>query len=396
MHQKKRTSLIYILPFLCLIFVIPIYSLIDEDAENSASENRALQQKPTKADLMDWTFTTKYESYINDQLPKRDALIKGYTQYEMGIGKHLIRNLYLTPTNQLILVPSNLDDNAIRVAAKKTNDFSKIAEAKGKTVFFAITPRKNTALREMLVDVFQKNELEKVALFVSELGLPDEQIIDVGSGLREGFSIEERDNFFFKTDFHWNANGAMNGFKLIYNQMNQVLSLTPEDFDIQQFEQVSLPNAKFLGDLNRRLQNQIDFQEQVIYYGLPNEKNLTSHLLVKEKLNKVDVRSIYASKADQPEVNYNDIFTNNLGYYKITNSKALTNEKIIIFKDSYQNATLPFFVQYFAQVEVVDQRYLGEQDCLEVLEESSANTVLIMYNDGNIWGPMFEFNKQND
>lgn len=393
MKKKRIASLIYILPFLSLIFAVPIYSLINEDTNRSFSENRVLQQLPTKADLKDWSFTTKYESYINDQLPKRDMLIKSYTQYEMFVGKHYIRNLYISDSEQLILVPSNLDDQAIQEAAAKTNSLKEKANTLGKEVFFAITPRKSTILNEMLIEIFHKNEEEKINLFKSSLSIPKENIIDIVDFFRTEFSLEERDNFYFKSDFHWNAQGAITAFSAVYKQMNNALHMSTKNFDAQLFNLTKVPKAEFEGDLNRRLQNQFQVPETVAYYDLPNEKDLSVLLLEKDALKKVDVSTIYASHVDQPQVSYNDLFTNNLGYYKINHSKALTHKKILIFKDSYQNATLPFFVKYFEQVEVVDQRYLGQRDCYEVLEASNADIVLIMYNDGNLLGSMFDFDK---
>lgn len=393
MKPNRLHALIYILPFLSLIFVVPIFAVIDKDADKSLSENRALQQFPTKSDLQDWTFTAKYETYINDQLPQRDPLIKSYTQYEMAMDKHFIRNLYIAESDHLFLIPSLIDDGAIQKAAERTNLLKEEAFRLNKEVFFAITPRKNTALSELLIEVFRRDESKKVALFEDELTLPKENVINLSTYFKKQYSLQQRSDFYFRSDFHWNANGAIAAFTGIYNQLNAQLHLTTSPFNPELFKLTTLKEAQFLGDLNRRLQNQLKTEELIAYYELPNPEDLTVLLMENNQLKKVAPNRIYAAHVDQEKVNYNDLFTTNLGYYKIKNNRALTHKKILIFKDSYQNATLPFFVKYFEQLEVVDQRYLGKKDCYDILNESSADIVLIMYNDGNIFGPMYDFNK---
>ena len=64
--------------FSVFLLSIVVLSLVIPDRELSEWENRYLTKAPEVrlADIADGSFMTKYENYINDQMPLRDGFIK--------------------------------------------------------------------------------------------------------------------------------------------------------------------------------------------------------------------------------------------------------------------------------------------------------------------------------
>jgi hypothetical protein len=222
---------------------------------------------------------------------------------------------------------------------------------------------------------------------------PKTNFYNLSKDWRTKFSLEERESFYFKTDSHWNAKGAINAFELLIPTFDIFANFNESSFNQADFEYIEKKDKSYQGDFDRQLQFQFPYKDTSGFYKMPDVDTITSWLYKDGELQKLSINEIYSSGIEETEMNYDKLYTKNYGYYKVVNSNALNRTKLIVIKDSYMNPMLPFFVTYFSQVEIVDPRYISSGDCYSLIEESDADAVLVLFNDGVVFGDMYNFNQ---
>ena len=211
--MKKLHNLLVILPFFLILGWFTYQSMTLPDQEISEVENRELMQMPELEENVEITsgaiqkYTGEITEYVVDQFPNRDEFLKFYSQLEMAQRKIFLRNVYLADSEWLMThiyeVPNEQWGwltSVIRQAKEKVDI----------PFVYAVLPQKNDLLHQIengLID--NNNSFKNKAQLLEQLGtLEDVTTIDVSEYMLETFELEERKNFYFKTDFHWNSYGA--------------------------------------------------------------------------------------------------------------------------------------------------------------------------------------------
>lgn len=71
--------------------------------------------------------------------------------------------------------------------------------------------------------------------------------------------------------------------------------------------------------------------------------------------------------------------------------KNKNNTNLLVLKDSYANAIVPFLAQHFSDTYVLDLRHYKEKSVYQYIKDHDINVVLILYNDTNLSGEMYSF-----
>lgn len=255
-----------------------------------------------------------------------------------------------------------------------------------------MTPRKTTVQQPLLLSYIQnqEKELEQSYYFLNSLNSNDISSINILEYFINNFDQEELKELYFRTDHHWNSKGAYEAFKYIINQSNENnmgFNYLIKDDD---YETTKLTDIKFMGSLNKPLFMEIQYETEVDYVHMKQVNEKEYFLLEKDKINKVDERKIVAKKINNNDfIGYSELFTGDLAYYKVINNNFKINKKIIIFKDSYQNAMTWLITDLFKEVEVVDLRHTGNKSAIDFVKDSNADIVWVMYNNRNLSGNIF-------
>lgn len=385
--MKKLSNLFIIIPFLIIIFSVPIISIIKKDENFSNEEYRNLTTIQT---LKENKFSPDYiEKYLVDQFPYRKNFLKLYTIQEMLLNKIYIRDTYLIDKN--LILPKeyklNKEDtkNLFNLIGEKQNLF------KNSKFYYATLPSKTYALRELAKKYIDISIPEKNRQLIKNNIPKNINFIDTNKFLDENFSLNEKLNLYYKTDFHWNGKGALECTLYILNEIlkneNFNLKINKKDFQIE-----ILNNKTFLGDLNRRFSYLIENDTQIPII-LNNDEKYSSYYKSLDNTKKVTKNEIISSGLNKDFVDYNDIYTHNLNFYKIINENALLNKKIIIFKDSYQNPTTDIFSHIFKECYIIDARSKQENNFDELMKKINPDIVLFMFHQSNISKEIIEYLK---
>ena len=95
--------------------------------------------------------------------------------------------------------------------------------------------------------------------------------------------------------------------------------------------------------------------------------------------------TLIGSGLDKDPVTYNDVFTYNLGYYRVENPNAPEDKSVLLLKDSFQNASTDYFSSIFRELHVVDPRAYRETPGLSgFLAENDVDLILFFYHQNNV------------
>lgn len=189
--------------------------------------------------------------------------------------------------------------------------------------------------------------------------------------------LMHRDEYlYFRSDHHWTTTGGY----YAYRAFMKALGDTPHD--ISEYEERSY--SDFLGYLYYVAKcDTVKNHPDTVYYYMPIVDTTC------EAWNYDSNNNIYSSRASV--INES---TGGSAYYnrylvflggdnalmKITNNEATTDRKLLITKDSYANAFIPWLVPHFSEIYVVDPRHY-QGSFADLVEKNNIDNILIM----NYW-----------
>lgn len=176
----------------------------------------------------------------------------------------------------------------------------------------------------------------------------------------------KEDYLYFNTDHHWTSLGAY----YAYEQFSKEAGFKAEPLD--ELEKYS--KEGFLGTLYTQTQDtKLKANPDVVdYYKIPADYQVSRY--EKGKEDAAVPSTLYADYASG--VNAYSLFLHgDFPMIKIRNNDSHNNGKLVVVKESYGNAFVPFLIPHYDEVYVVDSRYytgslselVNEQEITDVL-----------------------------
>jgi len=139
----------------------------------------------------------------------------------------------------------------------------------------------------------------------------------------------------------------------------------------------------FVGSYNSNLNMIVKEDEDPIYVYLENG-NYEYFLNDGRKDIKLQAEDVIATLRDKDEWDYGGAYIRGgvCNMLKIKNDNALTDKKILVFRDSYQAPTTLLFADLFSEVIFVDPRNITNIDMSyeEIINCADTDIVMFMYN----------------
>lgn len=386
MKTKIRPSQ---LPVPCCFFGFFLFFLVlglaQPDRLSSTVENRSLAQRPAMrravTDL--GGFAKDFEAYAADQFPEREQIISAYTELELAQGRKFVRKAYCLQNGWLLTRPTPTKPaelSALQTALTQAGTLDR-------PLVWCVLPLKNEALYDLEPAYFsdETGAENKQALLDTLTQVEGLTLIDAEPPLVTG-PLAERKQYFYRTDFHWNARGAFAASHEIAQQLAGAGLIAADSVpQAEDFLWSELGGERrYQGDLNIWFANHFSMQED-IPRCVPRHTSQLRYFLHPGETQSVPRETIVGSGLDKDPVTYNDVFTYNLGYYRVENPDAPETSSVLILKDSFQNATIDYFSSIFRSVTVVDPRgYQETPDLAGLLEADGIDLVLFFYHQNNV------------
>ncbi|WP_395761215.1 secondary cell wall polysaccharide O-acetyltransferase PatB1 [Bacillus sp. 3G2] len=396
--MKKLGNLILLIGFLTIIFSFGILSVLKTDRAISPVENRPLAQKPalTKEALLNGSFFKDFETYTNDQLIGRDEFIKSYTIAQIDMGKSLINDIILTDDRWLLKNPAwTKKYNEIDQSMPAINDLSQFLKEQNVEFYFALPPSKTNALSFKLPSHIYTYAQDNLNYFLKKLPA-DVKPIKLMEQFKQNYTNEEIQDMYFKTDHHWNMDGAFVGYQYIMNSIGQQSSIYKgKEIKKEDYTRTCAQNKHLVGSFNNQLYQLIDATgEKLCYYTPKDGFNFTS-VTAKDVTGTVhqNLDSIYGVEKQKDTTSYAGYYTDDYPEIVFENNNAPNEVRALVLKDSFANAIVPHLAQSFKHTSILDLRHYHEKDVYQYIKDNNINMVLFVYSDSNLSGDMFKFKK---
>lgn len=194
---------------------------------------------------------------------------------------------------------------------------------------------------------------------------------------------------FFRTDHHWNFQGAMKAFPYIVDRMLSLKNSTSHGIthtNINAWQECNL-GRKFLGTDGRRtgvLYN--GFDENVVYYVPRFDTDIFIEIPHKGiwRVGPFIKSNIFVENLKKPKSYFFDrgysIYGKDYPLVRYKNANAPINQKILIVKDSYAIPIYSFCSTIFTEVNLIDLRWFNDMSLTEFIQLQRPDVLCVMYN----------------
>lgn len=343
----KIKNIIIVTVFLVLLTGLPLISVIQKDGEISVSERRPLtqlsgygeQKEAAEAKGEEYRLADYFsylEKYLLDQFPARDffrsikAVTNKYLYQQKDAGG------YFFADGTLSKLDTELSEKAVNDAIQRFNSILETCFNRGKpNIYFALVPDKNYYIAD--ANGYLHYDYEQMISMV-QTGLDERfQWIDLMDKLDIGD--------YYVTDPHWAQ-------EQILGVADHLLSSMGADKLASDYEYDKVSLNGFMGT----------------YYGqaaLPVEKDTLTYLtndilenVIVTDLEKNEVIKVH-EEAYFTNVDPYDVFLGGAkALLKIENPNAATNKQLVVFRDSFGSSMVPLLIAEYAEIIVVDIRYV--------------------------------------
>ncbi|MBR6697226.1 MAG: hypothetical protein IKL73_03015 [Lachnospiraceae bacterium] len=349
--------------FLILIFGFTIATLVTPAKEFSDNENRKLQQAPKFSweTLKSGEFGSDYELYLTDQFVLRDTWIAVKTMSDRAMLKKDINGVYFGSDNYLFETHNDVDkENSNKNANRLMTFANKYGKQLGKdNVQVMIVPTAGVTLSDKM-PVFAQTFDQNAYIDSIKAGLTDASFVDV----REMIASKKNEYIYYKTDHHMTSLGNY----YMYNVWAKANKITPKS--IEDYEVISA------NDFAGTLYSKINFAFELDRVDVYKEKGNVTYTVTFDEKEKRE--SLFEMDAFSKKDKYQVFLGGNHSIIRI-NSSNKNGEKLLVVRDSYANAFVPFISSNYEEIIMVDFRYY-KKNISKLIEEENINNILVMYN----------------
>lgn len=370
--KKKRMLFLRAtaLAALALVLALDVLFLFTGARAFSPLENRNLQQRPalTLAGVTSGRYESRFDDYVSDQFPFRDAWVALKTAIDRLGGRTESNGVYLGGDGYLIqdfTMPSEADYranlDALAGFLQRHGDLKQ---------YVMIAPTAVTVERDRLPALAPAGDeggyLDRLAWDLS--GAPA-RFIDLRAALA---GARAQGQVYYRTDHHWTSDGA----HAAYLALSAAAGLSGEAARLERrllsgdFQGTLSASSGFLPGERDALWAYVPPEDEQFVVTYVGENRRSASLFAAAHL---DTRDQYAVFLDgnHPEIRIE--------------TTAANGRALLVLKDSYANCLIPMLVGDYEKIIVVDPRYFTGR--LEVLMEAEGvNEVLVLYNASTLAG----------
>ncbi|MDN4492171.1 DHHW family protein [Ureibacillus aquaedulcis] len=403
--MKKLSNYLTILLFIGFIIGVGAYIQLSEKEDISFYENRTLAKNPEVSveKFVDGSYTKEYETYITDHFAAKDTWIKGYIQWQRLTNQTFIQDYYISKEDNWIYPKpaSYVDYAGLDKTVANMEGLAEYTDQHNMELFLFSLPN-----RYLILDpdypsfITHGYEYEQKEYYLDGLSKVDNlHLKDVAQDFRNNFTEEEVKELYYQTDHHWNVDGAFEGYKVIYNTLNEQSEYFNEpSLDKEAFSKKCYDNNNFIGSYNRQLY-QLVKTEDAICSMIPSNVDFNTWEVYKGGISeetKTIWSNIYGSDLEKENehnvTDYAGIFTADYKELTVINpAKEKEGIKALFIKDSYANPMTFWLPEHFYQTTFYDMRYNNNRSLYEYLENNEFDMIVFLYNDTTVNSVMYDF-----
>ena len=311
--MKKFASIAFMAVSLLFCFLVGVSALFSE-ADVSVEQRDATPFPAfySPEDGLNKEFDAQLSDYLSERMPFRSMVLDwkatvmqnvfaSSTAADVVIGKN--GWLYFEPTIPEYTGTSLLSDRSIANIVETLTQISEYCESTGHPFVFTVAPNKNTLYDENMPFRFLRGEVSNYSRLRDAFADSDVPFVDFSE-----MDTWSQESLYYATDSHWNMRGAA----MAYDSLLDSLQIDHYDY----------AEGKWTAG-----EKQTDLM-RMLY---PNRKQTEEELI--------------------PDVEYTYEYTSRFRSEEdinITTANESGQGSLLMFRDSFGNALLPFFAQHFS------------------------------------------------
>lgn len=373
----------YIITFLFMLMLIgsAVVLMCPADTESVLAENREPQEFPAFSVSSVWSggYMSQIDSYVNDNIGFRSRImtlsdkIQSYFGFlPDGMGK-------IISTTKDIGTSESQDSHLVLYDGKIMEMFLSNAGIEAKYADALNTVREalpdNVKMYSMLIPTqleFSEplyagvEDSQREAIEVVDSKLKNITAVDVYSKLSEATAAGE-DYLYFKTDHHWTMDGSYLG----YAAFMEATGAVPEPEESYSLKEL----GSFYGSLYLKAKSQLpwDTCDNMFYYDTIENTDFDIRMRAEDGVTEYGVQ---APVFDTNNCSYTLFFGGDQPLMQITNNDKPDGKTVVILKDSYANALIPWLINDYYRIVVIDPRSFGG-NLLDEVERYDADEVAV-------------------
>ena len=362
--MNKKALWAEALIFLAFIGAFFILNLVLPDRQFSEQENRYLQMRPEFSfkSLFSGDYTSKFETYTTDQFTFRDEWITLKAASELALGKQENNDVHLCENGTLIEGFKRPENSVLDSNMSALNSLVGNTDAK---VYFALIPDKSD-LYSSLLPKNAPNDSEKEVIDYC-YGQSNATNVDMYSAL----SAHTDEYIFYRTDHHWTSLGAYYGLSALAESMGlpcpALDSYTDRHVVSEEFYGTTWSSSGF---------SWVDPDTMEIFVNAPEGLKVTSYPQGSPVEGKLYDFS-FLEKKDK----YSMFMGGNCPMHVIETGNE-DKPSLLILRDSYTDSLIPFLLDDFSEIHVLDLRYY-RASLKAYIEQNNFDNVLVCYSVSN-------------
>ena len=335
----------------------------------SENENRSLESLPVPSvsTVLDGRFMKSAENYVGDHFPFRSFFVTLNTEEQLLLGKRDLAGDYSSvPADGGVYFGKNGHLYEVLLPDKSgtfrdnADGLAEFAEKSGVSLTILPVPSGSQEQPENLPlsapNNDQRQEFDELRRAVGQSA----QVVDLFSAL----SLKSGQDYYFKTDHHWNAYGAYVGYAALASAMG--FPCVPQSgFD---FRAVPQP---FYGTLYSKALSVGQEPDTLILPYAKDAPALTQQIGQKEH------EGIYWDEYLTQKDKYSAYLGGNPAVTVVLNPAA-KGGKLLLLKDSYANAMVPYLAENFSEIHLIDLRYYS-LDIYKYIQQNGIDRAAAVY-----------------
>jgi hypothetical protein len=349
--------------FVGFIAVFSLGTLLTKDRSFSEMENRPLKQMPEISSEKFFTgeFGTAFEDYMGDQILFKDGLMSVKTTSDFLIGKSYQNGVYFSGGGYLLQRfyedTQNLDANIAAI-----NEFAERQSLRGRKLDMMLVPNSVCINADRLPEGAVTDDQRQTIRHVKETLSPAVTLFDPTNTLmtmqNEGWQT------YYRTDHHWTSPAAR---RCLEEWLGSMGAAQPSgNYTLKEV-------GGFYGTLYSKAPAGFVRPDTFSYY-VNSAGQYVVEYVIEDRLSAAMIDESFLARKDK----YASFFGGNYAHILIRSEAP--GGKVLVLKDSYANAALPFLADVFSEVHVVDLRYFHTDTVSNLLDLYGVDRIMLLYN----------------
>lgn len=329
----------------------------------SYNKNDSKQEVESQQSAQDAEGTTGTEQAGTETEVKEEAVVE-YDKIESKEKVKVVNGVAVVGNSAYELFTYR--ESSAKAYAKAVNALAKALDGKAEVYDMVIPLSSGITFPDNLVEKIDSTNQRNAMLSI--MGMMNSQVKSVD--IYDALMKHRKEYIYFRTDHHWTALGAYYAYTALCEEMG-IEPEKLEEYETREFE-------GFVGSFYNDTKNEsLKKHPDVITAYLP--KSEAKMHVTPAKGQDYDWDIIYDVSAYGASLKYSTFIASDNPFTEITNQTLTDESACIVVKESFGNAFVPFLVDHYQHVYVVDYRY-WQDNLSKLAEEKKAKDVILLNN----------------